>query len=124
MSINSAEAYSKNVDPLLRMIESIVNKYNHVIQNKERSVSVMDIGIGDGKIAKHVIMPIFGKNIKKFVGCDISASALEHAKNEINSSIFETIELDVGTLDLPEEMMNRFTHIFSSLCLHNIKNTR
>lgn len=124
MSINSAEAYSKNLDPVLKIIDSIVNNYKYLIENKQGSVYVMDIGIGDGKVAKHVIMPIFGKNIKKFVGSDISASALEYAKNEINSSIFETIELDVGTLDLPGEMTNVFTHIFSSLCLHNVKNTR
>lgn len=124
MSINSAAAYSRNVDPALKVMDSILQKYKELLKWNESFTSVIDLGIGDGRMAKEVIIPILPFNIKEFVGCDISNSALEHAKSIINLPTFKVIKMDISTLNMPPEMKERFTNIFSSFCLHNIKNTR
>lgn len=124
MSINSAAEYSRNLDPVLEVIGSIISHHSNLIDCNREMVSVMDIGIGDGRMAKQVIMPIFENNLQEFVGCDVSASALDHAEREINLSKFSTVQMDIGTLNVPEDIKNRFTNIFSCLCLHNVKNIR
>lgn len=122
--MNNPVLYSRHLEPLLELSQSLIEQYREFLKWNEGDVSVMDIGIGDGRMAKEILVPILPNNVKEFFGSDTSESALKHAENIMNMPTFKTVKLDIATSSLPEELKNRFTNVFSSFCLHNIKNTR
>lgn len=121
MALNCSMSYSRNVDPLLKIMKPVYEKYFKLLQWHENNISILDVGIGDGRMTKEVLIPSIPKSFSEFIGCDTSDSVLENSRN---LSSFKTIKMDIATSQLPANMVNRFNKVFSTFCLHNVKNSR
>lgn len=118
------ENYSKNLDPYLDIVKNLYQKQSKLIQWKSEPESIMDLGIGDGKMSKQVLFPIVPKPLLEFIGVDVSQEMLVSAKNTYNDDKFSTFQLNAATKEVPNELKNRFDHIFSSFLFHHIQDTR
>lgn len=118
------DQYSENLDPFVHIVRDLYDKNIHLIQWNSEPESVMDLGIGDGRMSEEVILPMIPKPLREYVGVDISQIMLESAKEKITHDQFTTILLDAGTSNLPDEVKNRFHHIFSSFLFHHVKDVR
>lgn len=123
MTLNSVLLYSRNNHSVIKSVKPILGKYISELEWDEDNVSILDIGIGDGRMTKEVLIPSFPKKIKELIGCDISESALQHSRSVINSPLFETLKMDIATTVLPDQLKNKFNYVFSVFCLHNVKNS-
>lgn len=122
--MNKPDSYSKNLDHVIKNLNNYFQKYGKLIKWKSEPESILDFGIGDGRLSKEVLFPKIPKNIKEYVGVDISEVMLKSAKETIKDSRFNTYQLDAATDSLPEELKNRFDHIFASGLFHHVQNIR
>lgn len=116
--------YSKNLGQFVSAIQVLFKRHNNLLKWHHESESIMDIGIGDGRMANEVFIPSIPKNVKEYIGCDFSVDMLESSKRTITSPKFKTFQMDITTETVPIEMRNRFHHIFSCFLFHLIPNVR
>lgn len=124
MALASPEKFSRSIGPQIKVLRPIFEKYLNELDWRENPVSVMDVGVGDGRLAQEVIIPSIPNRLREYVGCDISETALQLANTRKKYSIFKTIKMDIATPHLPIEMVNRFHKVFSNFALHNVKKQR
>lgn len=98
----------------------ILSKYWHKIKWGENPESIIEVGIGDGSNTKLLILPRLPKNIKEYVGIDISKAALDYAKTIIHHPAFITQQLDICAEEIPEAFQNRFDKVFAFLVFHTV----
>lgn len=82
--------------------------------------SIIDVGVGDGKVTKTVIFPILPDNIKEYVGADLSIQALNFSKTTVDHPKYKTWQIDICSKDLPVHYRNRFDKVFACFLLHMI----
>lgn len=116
--------YSNNLDPYIVIAKQLYQKHSKLIRWHQVLESVMDLGIGDGRTSKEVVLPIVPQSLNEYVGADISVTMLASAEKTVNHNIFKAIELNAATKNLPDELKNRFHHIFSNYLFHHIQDTR
>lgn len=116
--------YSRNLSPLVNMVRVIYQKHGKLIRWSSEPESILDFGIGEGKIAKEIILPLIPKNINELIGSDISEPMLNVCQETINHTKFKTFLMDAATKKLPKEMQNRFDHIFSNNLLQHVHDVR
>lgn len=116
--------YSQNLGPFVNWTKIAYEKQRHLLKWNSEPESILDIGIGDGRMTKEVILPLIPKNIKEYVGADISETMLNYAKGIINHEKFTTAFVDIKANSVPVEMQNRFDHVFCSYLLHHVQDTR
>lgn len=114
--------YSDNNNCAVRSIQYLMSKYGKLI-NWKKNESIIEVGLGDGRVSYHGLVPNIPQDFKEYVGTDISASMLEHAKNVIVSEKARFEVLDV-VKDVPLKYENSFDHVFSFLLFHWIKETK
>lgn len=102
----------------------LVNMNKTFLIWRQEPESILDLGIGDGRTTKEAIIPILPKNIKEYIGADISEIMLQSARETINLETFKTIQLDGTMKCLPPELLNRFHHIFSNYFFNYIHDVR
>lgn len=120
----SPQKYSKNIEPVVNIIRTVFLKNAKLLKWKSEPESIMDLGVGDGRMTKEVILPSVTKNIKEYVGADISEVMLKNAEKTIDHEKFRTVVLDAQTKKIPVQMKNRFHHIFANFLLHQTRDTR
>lgn len=103
---------------------SLYQKYGKLIKWSTEPVSILELGIGNGILTEKVLLPIIPKNIKEYIGCDVFEPILDFASEIVTHDKFKTYQLDVATKNLPNELKNRFDHIFSNNLFHHIQDTR
>lgn len=117
----SPQKYSQNLKPYVKIARELFEKHCKLIKWNSQPESILELGVGDGKITNEVILPLVPKNIKEYVGADISDAMLTSAKRTISHAKFEIFQLDGATRNLPEELKERFDHVFSNYCLHSFQ---
>lgn len=120
--MNSVELYTKNLQPIVRITEKIIRDRMDLLKRSSDAVSVMDIGIGDGLVSSEIIIPNLQMNLKEYIGCDISEEALNAARERMKIPNSDIIYMDIKSKVVPQEYKNRFDHVFSHRCLHNLHN--
>lgn len=116
--------YSENLGPYVDVARNIFNKHKNLLKWNDEPESIMDLGMGDGRVTKEIFLPNIPQNIKEYVGCDISLDMLISSKKVIGHSHFQTFQMDATVETVPAEMRGRFHHIFSNYLFHHIPNTR
>lgn len=117
------QKYSRNLDPFVDIAKELFQNHWDLLKWNSESESILDLGIGDGRITKEVILPLIPCNIQEYIGCDISDTMLYQAAKTIDLNKFKTYQLDASTRSLPCEMKSRFDHIVSSFLLQLMNNS-
>lgn len=118
------QPYSKNIDQLVRITKAIYEKYGKFLKWTSQPESILDLGIGDGKMTENALLPFVPNNIKEYVGADITEVMLNSAHETVCHEKFRTVLLDGATKRLPIELHNRFHHIFANYSFQHISDTR
>lgn len=118
------QSYSRNLDFSVKIIKQLFEKNKKFLKWSSEPESILDLGIGDGRMTKEVIIPIVPKNIKEYVGGDISEIMLKSAEKTLNYEKYRSFIIDAQAKSVPVEMKNRFHHIFANFLLHHTRNTR
>lgn len=116
--------YSQHLDPFVDTTKAFVENPSKHLKWSLKPESILDLGIGDGKMTKVVILPLIPINIKEYIGGDISEKMLSSAKATISHEKFKTLRIDATTKNLPNELKNRFDHIFSYNLFHHTQDLR
>lgn len=116
--------YSQNIDPFVDTTKTLIEKPSKYLKWVSKSESVLDLGIGDGKMSKGVIFPLIPRNIKEYIGGDISEAMLNCAKKTICHVRFKTLLIDATTKNISIKLKNRFDHIFAYNLFHHTQNLR
>lgn len=122
--MNLPQQYSRNLAPFVNIARHLFEKHGNLLKWNSEPESILDIGIGDGTITKEVIMPRIPSNVKEYIGADISEAMLKSTKETVRFNQFTTMQMDVATKDLPDQMRNRFHHVFSSYLFHHVQDMR
>lgn len=115
---------SRNIDDYISTAKILFQKHSQLLKWKSEPESILDLGIGDGRMTKEVILPILPKNIKEYVGVDISETMLASARECISHNKFKTQTMDAVTNSVPAHLKNRFHHIFSNNLFHFMRDMR
>lgn len=91
---------------------------------KSESFSIMDIGVGDGKVLFNILYPMLDQNCKEITAVDIDECMIEFCNEKFKKNHVEFIHLDVATDTLPESLNNRFHALFSSYCFMYVRDLR
>lgn len=118
------QKYSKNIDRFINITKTVFEKNKELLKWSSDPESILDIGIGDGRITKEVIIPQVAANIKEYVGGDISDIMLFSAQNTINHDKFKTVVINIQASNVPGDLKNRFHHIFANFVLHHTPDIR
>lgn len=118
------EGYSRHIDQLVIATKNLLDANKKLLKWQQKPESILDLGIGDGKTTKEVIIPILPCNVKEYIGADISEEMLQSARKTIKLEAFKTLQIDGTTKCLPADMFNRFDHIFSNYFFNYIKDVR
>lgn len=118
------QKYSRNLDPIIEVERTLYKKYSKLLKWSLEPESIMDLGIGDGRVCKELVIPMIPNNIREFIGTDASDTMLRYAEKTIDHEKFTTLQIDAATKELPIELKNRFHHIFSNFLFPYIKDIR
>lgn len=102
----------------LTTAEKFFIKNWHFITWGDTPQSIIDVGIGDGKVTKHAIIPRLPHNIKEYIGSDFSEQMLNWSENVIDYPKYETLKMDICAEKIPKEYQSRFDKVFASFLLH------
>lgn len=116
--------YSNNLDPYIDITKQLYRKHSKLIRWHHVPESIMDLGIGDGRMSKEVVLPMVPADVIEYVGADISRTMLSSAEMTMNHNKFKTIEINAFAKPLHDDLKNRFHHIFSNYLFHHIQDTR
>lgn len=116
--MNKAEQYAKGQNQITINEKALSQNWNHIRWNHLESI--MEVGIGGGRVTKHVILPKISANLKEYIGSDISERMLEYCNTIIDHPKFSTLALDICAKTLPEQLHNRFDKVFACFLLHMV----
>lgn len=117
--MHKAEAYAKGSSHV-NINKIALGKYWQFIKWGDEPESILDIGIGDGRVTKYAILPNISKEIKEYIGSDISQEMLNFSKTVIDHPKYVTVQMDICSNEIPLEFQNRFDKIFSCFLLHMV----
>lgn len=118
------EKFSTNIGGFLAVTKNLFEKYESHIIWKSDPESILDIGIGDGSLTKSIILPRIPKNIKEYIGGDLSENMVKAVRELIDIKEFKAIQFDVTVKSIPAELRSRFDHVFSNYLFHHVQNIR
>lgn len=113
------ELYTKGNSKVV-INKAALEKYGQYLRWSKSPESIIEAGIGDGKVTQQVIIPFLPNNIKEYVGTDISDKMLVFSNNLIEHPKYKTAVLDICAKEIPQEFHNRFDKAFASLLLHMV----
>lgn len=113
------ELYTKG-NSKITINKRALDMYGHYIRWGTSPESIIEAGIGDGKVTKQVLLPFLPENIKEYIGSDISEKMLEYSKTLIDHPKYSTVAIDICAKEIPKEYQNRFDKAFASLLLHMV----
>lgn len=122
---NCALKYYRNATYHLGFVKNCyLNFMKSMNISKTDQLSVMDIGIGGGRIFYEVILPLLPSNVSEIVGTDIDHEMIEfcHSMNKDPKISFE--KLNIEDKNMPKHLQNRFNIVFSSYCFSYVKDLR
>ncbi|XP_059607428.1 juvenile hormone acid O-methyltransferase-like [Phlebotomus argentipes] len=103
--------------------EKFFGKYGQFIQWKSNEF-ILDIGCGSGDLTHKYIYPLLPKDFQQFLITDINRDMIEVAKRFfVEEQKVSCDILDISS-ELPNELTNKFNHIFCLNCLMWVKNQR
>lgn len=114
--------YSANNNCTYNSAKLMLNRMNQFIKWK-KNASILEFGIGDGRVSADVLFPIIPTDFREYIGIDVSKSMVELARKTIPSGKTQLIDTDI-LKSVPKEFENRFDYIFSFLTMHWIYDTR
>lgn len=116
--------YRRHVSVTINANRNLYEKYGKHLKWKEQPEIILDVGIGDGIITNEVIIPFIPNAIEEYIGCDISDIMIESVESLIKHPRFKTLKLDITTKEIPENLLNKFSHIFANYALHAFSDIR
>lgn len=118
------KAFSRNLNHTVNVIADLYKQHGGLLKWKSEPESILDLGIGDGRVTKDVVLPFIPKNVKEYLGADLSSPMVNSANKKVLHPNFRAIQLDAATKNLPTELRNRFDHIFANGLFHHVQDTR
>ncbi|KAG5896710.1 hypothetical protein JTB14_014586 [Gonioctena quinquepunctata] len=119
------ELYSKNNCLQAEENTNVINKYLD-FDEWHNGESVLEIGMGDGGYTVEMFLPRLPKNIRRYIGSDISPNMVEYAKKKYPKEKYPIIDFTV--LDpqngIPAGFIDEFDHVVSFNCFHFFSNAR
>lgn len=115
--MNHPKLYSK-LESNVTINAKFIEQYWHYLKWGKKSESILDAGIGDGKVTKNVIMCRLPNNIKEYIGLDISPKMLNFSEATIKHSKFNTCLMDICTKEISPQYQNRYDKVFAFFLLH------
>lgn len=122
--MNNPKGYSQHLTEFVDITREIYRKYKTLLKWDQEPEAIMDIGVGDGRMTNEVILHIIPNIIKEYCGSDISNNMLVSAKETVRHPQFNTIQMDAATQHLPQQLRNRFHHVFANYLFHHVNNIR
>lgn len=83
--------------------------------------NTLDIGCGDGRVTKEVVLKNVGGSI---IGVDISKEMIEHSQKNYTDEALQFRILDIAGKVIPNDLVNKFDRVHSSSCLQWITDIR
>lgn len=119
------EKYSQHLDQFIDITKQLYQKHQKpLLVWSSEPESILDLGIGDGRTSKEVTLSIIPKNVKEYVGADISEVMLKVAEKTVQHEKLSVVQMDAATKNLPDNMNNRFHHIFACYLFHHVQDLR
>ncbi|XP_056630803.1 juvenile hormone acid O-methyltransferase-like isoform X1 [Diorhabda sublineata] len=116
------ELWGKSTNFLANLHKQHMSHLEKLITWKDNE-SIFEFGIGDGTNTKQTLLPILPQDYKEFIGSDISHEMIEFVQSNMSDTRSKFIKLDICSKNIPNELLNRFDHIFSFCVMHWLQNT-
>jgi juvenile hormone acid methyltransferase len=122
--MNKPEKYSKANQLQRQDFQMMLNKFNSLQNWSMSSCDVLDVGCGSGDVTHDVLLPSL-RCPSRLVGVDVSPEMIEFAKANYKSDSMQFRCMDIGAVDNIRNIFPRgFDKIYSSFCLHWVKDQR
>lgn len=118
--MENAELYKKSNTLQKRDALQCLEEYAKKIKWRNDGDTVIDIGSGDGSVTTGILMKFLPSNCTRVVGCDKSDKMVRFANKHHAGEHVSFTTLDVEG-NLPDELREKFDHVFSFYTLHWIK---
>ncbi|XP_044750891.1 juvenile hormone acid O-methyltransferase-like [Coccinella septempunctata] len=124
MAVNPLKFYQNAVYHLDHVKTQYVNFMKSMNIPKNRPLSVLDIGLGSGRVFYEVLLPLLPKNVSEIIGSDREIEMIDFCRsmNEDPRITFE--KLDITDENLPNHLQKRFDLAFSSYCFSYLRDLR
>uniref|UniRef100_A0A6P7GFB0 Juvenile hormone acid O-methyltransferase-like n=1 Tax=Diabrotica virgifera virgifera TaxID=50390 RepID=A0A6P7GFB0_DIAVI len=117
------ELFAQQTPFFIHNTKPLLSKHKHVI-NWRKSPSILEFGFADGSNSKNCLQPIIPPDYKEFIGADVSKPMVDYARKHVALPRSNFCQLDIATKSVPNELKDRFDHIFSFFTIHMIKSPR
>lgn len=122
--MQNPETFSRNLDHIVTVIGDLYEKHGGFLKWKPESECILDLGIGDGRVTREIVLTIIPKNVKEYVGADLSEPMLKSVTKTLLHPKLQTLQLDAATKNLPNDLKNRFDHVLANGLLHHVQDAR
>lgn len=91
---------------------------------KNGDLSVLDIGVGSGRVFQEVLLPLLPKNVTDIVASDMEENMLVFAHSKITDPRVTFEKFNILDKNMPTHLENRFDYSFSSYCFSYVSDLR
>ncbi|XP_072377364.1 juvenile hormone acid O-methyltransferase-like [Diabrotica undecimpunctata] len=106
-----------------RIAQHTFEKYKHLLKWKNNE-SILEFGAADGKTSVVSVLPALPKDYKEYILTDVSPNMVEYMKKNLNIPRSKIMQHDIATVNLQDELKNKFYNIFGLFVMHMVPNPR
>ncbi|CAG9832733.1 unnamed protein product [Diabrotica balteata] len=114
------ELFAQQTPFFIHNTKLLLSKHKHII-NWRKTPSILEFGFADGNNSKNCLQLIIPPDYKEFIGADVSKPMVDYARKNVVLPRSNFCQLDIATESVPDELKNRFDHIFSFFTIHMVK---